>query len=163
MNLNREYTSDEYTGPVVEDCWVVLMSRGLSVQWDTGDGFVDYAYIHASDIVEGAQSPDIEEYEDDPQDMDSETAAIFDDWLCEPGRIYEFFGVTIKAAAVPCCDLDEEDGFKTLRHSMRDRMMHDPNFHSGLYGASREDRWRVASDLCGIEWNDSDEEGNSEK
>ena len=163
MKYHAHYeTAEGYTGPAVSDCWIVLDSCGLWLHYDEGGCIgVKAVRIAESDIIDGMHYAGIDEPDDEPDsgtwDVDDSTmAALFESLNCDRGRRYEWFDAVLKTAAVPCCDPTDADGpFAAHNWRMRENMLHDPNFHSGLEGATMRERVQIASDMCGVSLDDS--------
>ena len=150
--VTSQYPPDEdYVGPAIEDCWIVWSARnGLRLHVGHPDGDTDSYPLSAADVLDLSNGePDISTDDDPFEDPDTLAA----EWDLDPSQIHEWMGATIKVSACPVWHEQEYrecgDGFRALRFEDRDRLLHDPNFHSSMEGANRRMKEAVAGDLAG--------------
>lgn len=142
-----KYNANDNT---VSDCWLQIdAAHGLRLVWDNGST-TDWDVILPDDVVEADDwSGETEVNPDDPHDPGA--VALMTDWHLDTANVWDCYSATVKASAVRVCDPTDPDGpFAALAGSRAQNMQHDPNFRSGMEGASRKLRRKVAEDVCGV-------------
>jgi hypothetical protein len=132
--------------PVVSGCYISVDRDGIELVWDEG-GKCSNATLSMDDVLE---TYDIVTIDGQEPPTDADVATLYDEWGLKPDFAYEDYDAIVKASAVPCCDPDEDDPWCALRERQRNNMMHDPNFHASMEGASRREKFEVASDMVGL-------------